>query len=1070
MFRLYTQAADGVAVWSEDHRLLLVGGYYFVELGRRSPVAGALADADQAWLGISIDGAEEASPRHPLGSVPFALVADTVDGLDSTKFMRVDRDTGTTGTIRTTGMDINPHEIAGGNRPWMTDGMRVGAGGSDNAYFGLIEEGANRAHAVVAWGDDVGDDLRFIFTRSGGPLAGEEAMRITSQGLVGIGTNDPQSLLDVRGAIRLGFRDECNGDTEGALRYHPEARVMQFCDGNEWAALGGGGGDDGARAISNEPIQDSGFQRLAASCRELRENGFDVDGVYWVDPNGGAPNDAFQVFCDMPDAEDEEGTPPFTRAGFEHEQFTPVAYYDFENHTADGRVRDLIGDNHLRIIGDPQAGNWGAVGRTYRINNAGSYFVSHGDFPRHMEGGTPKSVSAWVYAGNFNGDGDGVQPVAGFGSSRDDGSDCTRSSFSLAILSGRYYLVGCSDDVDTGVQVRANEWHHFVATFGEGTVRVYIDGIQRASVQKAYNTRGDFRRFTVGADAWWRTTAHKFGNGMIDEVRFYDYALAAGQIEELYNLQNLERECPDCRSLTLGGADGSPYNPNNTRGASYDQIQGGLTVDPRPDTPFLWIVNTADSSISKWDSRSVTEVGRYYVGLPGGHCPGACCWNGGCNMPSRTVVDANGDVYVANGGFGYQGTVAKIAARFDDCVDRNGNGRIDTSFSNRPLGWGEDECILWNREVGPWNAVLRAVVVDLGDERYPGGYVWVGSYNRREFYKLNPETGAEILRVGVPMNPYGGIVVPDRGAGLRGAEGRSVSGRLWIGNLGNGGTAWIDTETATVGPFIRFPAGNQSYGIAADQKGRIWFAGWCSQRALGHDPRTGQWTQVDTNFGHCSGRGITVDFDGRVWMGYGGDGQSYLASWHSDGFVPGGWIARNAINTIPLPAGHRGFAGIGISRNNYVWITHHSSSHLVRLDPETEEMQSFTGPNRTYTYSDFTGSVFRMVTGKGRYEHDIDAGCEEPTWTDFSWGMDAPNGAITRFYARSVDDPAEFRTARHVELATAPLENGPVDISQVLADANIESRQHLRLSMTMWVSETGQSPVVRTLRVRWRCE
>ena len=116
VFRLYTQAADGVAVWSEDHRLLLVGGYYFVELGRRSPVAGALADADQAWLGISIDGAEEASPRHPLGSVPFALVADTVDGLDSTKFMRVDRDTGTTGTIRTTGMDINPHEIAGGNQ------------------------------------------------------------------------------------------------------------------------------------------------------------------------------------------------------------------------------------------------------------------------------------------------------------------------------------------------------------------------------------------------------------------------------------------------------------------------------------------------------------------------------------------------------------------------------------------------------------------------------------------------------------------------------------------------------------------------------------------------------------------------------------------------------------------------------------------------------------------------------------------------------------------------------------------------------------------------------------------
>lgn len=92
---------------------------------------------------------------------------------------------------------INRTQLGGGARPWMVDGIRVGSS-SDNAYFGLKNEGANDADAVIAWGDDSGDHLRFIKTNSGGPVDGVEYMRITDFGNVGIGTNDPQAKLEVK--------------------------------------------------------------------------------------------------------------------------------------------------------------------------------------------------------------------------------------------------------------------------------------------------------------------------------------------------------------------------------------------------------------------------------------------------------------------------------------------------------------------------------------------------------------------------------------------------------------------------------------------------------------------------------------------------------------------------------------------------------------------------------------------------------------------------------------------------------------------------------------------------------
>jgi hypothetical protein len=178
--------------------------------------------------------------------------ADTVDGIGSTHFMRVDQNTGTTGVLTAERLDVHPAEIAGGNRAWMVDGLKVGAGGSDNAYFGMKDEGANAADAVIAWGDDVGDHLRFIFAASGGPADGAEYMRVTSAGKIGMGKADPAHALDVAGtvgatALQLEPLEDPPADPTAGRVYLDADHVLKVYNGEEWVPLskpsaGGGAG------------------------------------------------------------------------------------------------------------------------------------------------------------------------------------------------------------------------------------------------------------------------------------------------------------------------------------------------------------------------------------------------------------------------------------------------------------------------------------------------------------------------------------------------------------------------------------------------------------------------------------------------------------------------------------------------------------------------------------------------------------------------------------------------------------------------------------------------------------
>ena len=81
-FTIYDALAGGTALWMETQNVAFSNGLFTIRLGEdgiNNPIA--LDFSQQYWLGISIDGEAEFSPRTSLTSSPYSFRAKYLDGL-----------------------------------------------------------------------------------------------------------------------------------------------------------------------------------------------------------------------------------------------------------------------------------------------------------------------------------------------------------------------------------------------------------------------------------------------------------------------------------------------------------------------------------------------------------------------------------------------------------------------------------------------------------------------------------------------------------------------------------------------------------------------------------------------------------------------------------------------------------------------------------------------------------------------------------------------------------------------------------------------------------------------------
>lgn len=490
-------------------------------------------------------------------------------------------------------------------------------------------------------------------------------------------------------------------------------------------------------------------------------------------------------------------------------------------------------------------------------------------------------------------------------------------------------------------------------------------------------------------------------------------------------------DVPDCKQENVGptadppGDFPMPPDPDVTAdGVSVDE-NGWIGLDiQKKQSEFLWVANDMNYGVglvSKISTKpfpsapTYREVARYPTitcqsdpvlgskeGIVLGQVPPApLCADGvnGCcardesvpgpggghqavnvmvNRPSRTTVDFNGDMWVANRAFGYQQSVTKIAGELDRCIDRNGNGAIDTSsdvngdgiittdcnedniaddastacvngLSHEFFGL-DDECVLFTVNVGGPDEYARALALapsSMDVYPPPPSDAWVGTWKNGVFHKVDGSTGEILTSVqiqpqnGVPSNPYGAAI--DR------------YGILWAPNAGAYQLFYFDTKDPTQQGMVQVGLGGGGfYGIAIDgytapgamiQTQQIWMGEVTGAGAYRYRPvrdqgfaGLGQGTWAHAVFegpgNAAQGRGIGVD-----------NRQPVSFAWVAlDGYVAGGAgalgripvdIADNTTNLMSnasvFTTEQGGTLGAGVAANLDIWGVNQGSSSATHF-------------------------------------------------------------------------------------------------------------------------------------------
>ncbi len=351
---------------------------------------------------------------------------------------------------------------------------------------------------------------------------------------------------------------------------------------------------------------------------------------------------------------------------------------------------------------------------------------------------------------------------------------------------------------------------------------------------------------------------------------------------------------------------------------------------------YVWVANSNESTVSKIDTITLTEQGRFRTE------PAS---NG---SPSRTSVSLTADaVAVANRNSG----VTKVWARGEFCDPlRNGMPGLQTSNNNVALPFADDDCIAWHTDF-PSYTTQRPVAWTSGVQNpatceYEDANVWTSGCNTGAggnvwVHLLDGETGISIGDVNVPGFVCSGF----------GAYGGAVDSNndFWISS--NAATSQIARIRLSDFSTEVINAPHWAYGVAVDSLDRVWLtanqAGGGTAAAQRYDPATGTW-DVAIQAGVQGYSGIQEGTDGRMWLNYGFGGEIGLRSIDRDTLAVG--------PGIPIPGAVSWLNGVSIDPSGNVWTVSPSANAVFRYNPTTGVIDSYNGLNFPYTYSDMTGS------------------------------------------------------------------------------------------------------------------
>jgi streptogramin lyase len=468
--------------------------------------------------------------------------------------------------------------------------------------------------------------------------------------------------------------------------------------------------------------------------------------------------------------------------------------------------------------------------------------------------------------------------------------------------------------------------------------------------------------------------------------------------------------------------------------------------------PFIWVAMSVRCTIAKINTSTGAILGEYRTVADGVSCA----------QSSRTTVGIDGSVWVGHRGLG--GVTHVGLAELNQCLDRNGNGTIETSTgygdvkpwtggAPSPVANAEDECILHH---------VNTDALGFGDTRHmsidASNNLWVGSFSGlRGFVRVNGATGnVETAVKATSCGGYGGLI--DENGVIWSSTGGSASLLRWDPNA---------PDAAGVNPrCLVVPV----YGLAIDQNGWVWANEFGPNvRKVSPDGNT-VLGPFPNGMHLASGisQGLAVDANGDVWVSSG---------LFCGGNCPIGHLKNDGtfVGNVANPSGI-GSTGVSIDADGKVWSANLSSNTATRIDPTqgaiggagtrigaVDLVVSFpAGPGgrplpSPYNYSDMTGAqLFGSTAPQGSWTITQDGGAVGKAWDAISWNGepqgDVPSGASIVVEARAADSEAGLGAQ-----SFTPVSNG---------GASSLAGRFIQVRVTLKAAPSGDSPVLSDLTIK----
>jgi streptogramin lyase len=460
-----------------------------------------------------------------------------------------------------------------------------------------------------------------------------------------------------------------------------------------------------------------------------------------------------------------------------------------------------------------------------------------------------------------------------------------------------------------------------------------------------------------------------------------------GLVDE--GLVNICGQCDEPCFVAAWGAAPSDWLLGTSDGVEIDGGGGLRLGTSAASLPYLWVANSGEASVSRINTETVTEEARYPVG----------------SSPSRTAVDFDGNVYVANRAFGGQGTLSRVDVR--DCSGV--------------------ECVAYTVPIGPTDAVPRGVAVDAD------GYIWVGTYNDQHLRKVDPDTGLVLESHFVGRRVYG-IAID--------SEGIVWFSALEIPQFTGGALGAFDTNTREVVGTWTIPGCSNPYGIAVDNAGNVWLGNFTCN-TLVRFRRDTETFSTYTAPGLERTRGVAVDGDGDVWLASYGTNRVAQFDPDADAFV----------GTYPVCTGP---IGVGIANDGHIWVPCYGSDNVHRLAPDGTFAGAVTVGREPYSYSDLTGFQLRNFTARrGTWTVTFDCGATDCTFSEGLWSGAVPAETDIQLRARSSVDGAVWSPW------AGPFVDSPANLS------GLPPGRYVEVELVLRTSSRDVTPVLDLVEVYW---